>query len=474
VPAPLSDALACARPLLQIWLQLAEEELPAEAEAAPPPPGGAMPATPGGALSGAMGALLRFAERHRRSLNALVRSQPSLLESGFAPLLRCPRLLDFDNKRALLRSRLRAAAQAERAPALRVVVRRPHVLTDSYQQLHLRSGAELRGRLTVQFQGEEGVDAGGVSREWFTILSRAMFDPSFALFVPSEGRDAVFQPNKDSAINPEHLSYFTFCGRVVGKALTDGQLLDAYFTRSFYKHILGQPVGYEDIEAADPDYYAALKWMLENDIEGVLDLTFVAEEEYFGARHVVELVEGGASRAVTEDNKREYVQLITAHRMTGAIRAQTEAFTRGFHDLVPRNLISMFNSSELELLISGLPEIDADDLAANTDYTGYTATSPIIAWFWSVVRAFSREDLARLVMFVTGSSKVPLGGFAALQGLSGPQKFQIHRAYGDASRLPSAHTCFCQLDLPEYASQEELRAKLTLSLHLGGEGFGFA
>ena len=206
----------------------------------------------------------------------------------------------------------------------------------------------------------------------------------------------------------------------------------------------------------------------------MLDLTFVAEEEYFGARHVVELVEGGAARAVTEENKREYVQLITAHRMTGAIRAQTDAFTRGFHDLVPHHLISMFNSSELELLISGLPEIDADDLAAHTEYTGYTATSPTIAWFWNVVRSFSREDLARLVMFVTGSSKVPLGGFASLQGLSGPQKFQIHRAYGGATRLCTAHTCFCQLDLPEYGSQEELREKLLQSLHMGGEGFGFS
>jgi E3 ubiquitin-protein ligase HUWE1 len=188
----------------------------------------------------------------------------------------------------------------------------------------------------------------------------------------------------------------------------------------------------------------------------------------------VELREGGAATAVTEENKREYVHLVTAHRMTGAIRQQTEAFTKGFHDLVPHELVAPFNAAELELLISGLPEIDVDDLQAHTEYTGYTAASPIIAWFWAVVRGMTAEDLARFVMFVTGSSKVPLGGFAALQGISGPQRFQIHRAYGGGSRLCTAHTCFNQLDLPDaYASQEELRERLLLAIREGGEGFGF-
>jgi len=231
----------------------------------------------------------------------------------------------------------------------------------------------------------------------------------------------------------------------------------------------------EDIEAIDPEYYTALKWMLDNDITGVLDHTFVAEEEYFGARNTVELKPGGASVAVTEENKREYVQLITAHRMTGAIKQQTDAFTRGFNDLVPHRLLSMFNAQELELLISGLPEIDIDDLQANTEYHGgFTPTSPVVAWFWSVVRGLSKEDLARLLMFVTGSSKVPLGGFSTLQGISGPQKFQIHKAYGGSTRLCSAHTCFNQLDLPEYSSAEELKERLLTAIHEGGTGFGFA
>lgn len=97
----------------------------------------------------------------------------------------------------------------------------------------------------------------------------------------------------------------------------------------------------------------------------------------------------------------------------------------------------MFNDHELELLISGLPEIDVDDLRANTEYQGYSSSSTVITWFWEVVREMDEQDLALLVQFVTGTSKVPLEGFKALQGVSGPQKFQIHKAYGPSDRLPS-------------------------------------
>lgn len=80
-----------------------------------------------------------------------------------------------------------------------------------------------------------------------------------------------------------------------------------------------------------------------------------------------------------------------------------------------QDLINMFNDHELELLISGLPEIDVDDLRGNTEYTGYTPAARQIQWFWEIVAALSKEDLALLVQFVTGTSKVPLEGFKALQ-----------------------------------------------------------
>ncbi|XP_023632661.1 E3 ubiquitin-protein ligase UPL1 [Capsella rubella] len=422
----------------------------------------------------------KFAEKHRRLLNSFVRQNPSLLEKSLSMMLKAPRLIDFDNKKAYFRSRIRHQHDQHISGPLRISVRRAYVLEDSYNQLRMRSPQDLKGRLNVQFQGEEGIDAGGLTREWYQLLSRVIFDKGALLFT-TVGNDATFQPNPNSVYQTEHLSYFKFVGRMVAKALFDGQLLDVYFTRSFYKHILGVKVTYHDIEAVDPDYYKNLKWLLENDVSDILDLTFSmdADEE----KHILyektevtdyELKPGGRNIRVTEETKHEYVDLVAGHILTNAIRPQINAFLEGFNELIPRELVSIFNDKELELLISGLPEIDFDDLKTNTEYTSYTAGSPVIHWFWEVVKAFSKEDMARFLQFVTGTSKVPLEGFKALHGISGPQRLQIHKAYGAPERLPSAHTCFNQLDLPEYQSKEQLQERLLLAIHEASEGFGFA
>jgi len=160
------------------------------------------------------------------------------------------------------------------------------------------------------------------------------------------------------------------------------------------------------------------------------------------------------------------------NKLTTAIKAQIKSFLEGFHELIPKQLISIFNELELELLISGLPDFDIDDLRNNTEYTGYSADSQVIQWFWQTARAFNREEKALLIQFVTGTSKVPLDGFKALQGMHGPQKFQIHRVH-KSKGLPSAHTCFNQLDLPEYESYEDLRKYVLLAIREGAVGFGF-
>ncbi|ONM32432.1 E3 ubiquitin-protein ligase UPL1 [Zea mays] len=424
-------------------------------------------------------AFVKFSEKHRRLLNAFIHQNPGLLEKSFSLMLKIPRLIDFDNKRAYFRSKIKHQYDHHHHNPVRISVRRSYILEDSYNQLRMRSPQDLKGRLTVHFQGEEGIDAGGLTREWYQSLSRVIFDKSALLFT-TVGNDLTFQPNPNSVYQTEHLSYFKFAGRVVGKALFDGQLLDAHFTRSFYKHILGVRVTYHDIEAIDPAYYKNLKWMLENDISDVLDLTFSmdADEEkliLYEKAEVTdcELIPGGRNIRVTEENKHQYVDRVAEHRLTTAIRPQINAFLEGFNELIPRELISIFNDKELELLISGLPDIDLDDLKANTEYSGYSIASPVIQWFWEIVQGFSKEDKARFLQFVTGTSKVPLEGFSALQGISGPQRFQIHKAYGSTNHLPSAHTCFNQLDLPEYTSKEQLQERLLLAIHEANEGFGF-
>lgn len=383
-----------------------------------------------------------FTEKHKKVLNIMVRNNPTLMSGSFALLVRNPKMLEFDNKRNYFSQQLhKRTTHRDSFGMLQLNVRRQYVFEDSYHQLQGRTGEEIKnGKLAVRFYDEEGMDAGGVTREWFSVLARQMFDPNYALFITSAADKLTYQPNRDSAVNPDHLSFFKFVGRVIGKAIYDGRLLDAYFTRSFYKHILGRTVDYRDVEALDPEYYKSLVWILENDITDIFDLTFSMETDFFGTKETIDLKPDGRNIPVTEANKREYVTLVTEQKLTTAIKDQINAFVQGFHDVIPASLIKIFNEQELELLISGLPDIDIDDWKNNTEYEGYVSGSSPVQWFWRAVRSFDQEERAKLLQFATGTSKVPLEGFSQLQGSSGVQKFQIHKDYGPNNRLPSAHT----------------------------------
>lgn len=158
-------------------------------------------------------AFVKFSEKHRKLLNAFLRQNPGLLEKSFSLMLKVPRFIDFDNKRAHFRSKIKHQHDHHHSP-LRISVRRAYILEDSYNQLRLRSTQDLKGRLTVHFQGEEGIDAGGLTREWYQLLSRVIFDKGALLFT-TVGNESTFQPNPNSVFQTEHLSYFKFVGRVV-------------------------------------------------------------------------------------------------------------------------------------------------------------------------------------------------------------------------------------------------------------------
>ncbi|KAL4078441.1 hypothetical protein V8B97DRAFT_1881842 [Scleroderma yunnanense] len=416
-----------------------------------------------------------FTDAHRKILNVMVRNNPSLMSGSFSLLVHNPRVLDFDNKRNYFTQQLhRRPHSREHYGTLQLNVRRARVFEDSFQYLQRKTGDQIKyGKLSVRFYDEEGVDAGGVTREWFQILARQMFDPNYALFQPCAADKLTYQPNKNSWVNPEHLSFFKFVGRVIGKAIYDGRLLDAYFAKSLYRQLLGKPVDYRDVEWVDPEYYNSLCWILEND-PTPLELTFSVEADEFGRNRIFPLKPGGESIPVTQENRREFVQLSAIFRLYSSITEQIENLVAGFYEIIPKDLIVIFNEQELELLISGTPDIDVDEWRAATEYNGYNSSDPVIVWWWRALKSFNREERAKVLSFATGTSRVPLNGFSELQGVQGVQRFSIHRAYGDPDRLPQAHTCFNQIDLPQYSSYEMLRQQLLLAINEGGEGFGFA
>ncbi|XP_037933136.1 E3 ubiquitin-protein ligase HUWE1-like [Teleopsis dalmanni] len=419
---------------------------------------------------------LSFAEKHRKVLNQILRQTSTHLSDGpFAVLVDHTRILDFDVKRKFFQTELERIDEGVRREENTVSVRRVTVFEDSFRVLYRLGPEEWKNRFYVVFEDEEGQDAGGLLREWYVIISREIFNPMYALFCVSPGDRVTYMINPSSHANPNHLSYFKFVGRVIAKAIHDNKLLECYFTRSFYKHILGKQIKYTDMESQDYDFYKGLDYLMQHNISTLgYELTFSTEVQEFGVTQVRDLIPNGRNIAVTEENKFEYVQLVCQLKMSDSIRQQLDAFLEGFYDIIPKHLISIFNEQELELLISGLPDIDIEDLKANTEYHKYCSKSIQIQWFWRSLRSFDQADRAKFLQFVTGTSKVPLQGFSSLEGMNGIQKFQIHRDDRSTDRLPCAHTCFNQLDLPMYKSYEKLRNSLMKAIHECSEGFGFA
>lgn len=395
-----------------------------------------------------------------------ITSSPPSSSSSSSPSSSEPRYSrDFQAKRAHFRTSLHRAVPS--APGTcPIPVKRSEMLESSFRAVMALGATDLTRRLDVRFDSERGLDYGGVSREWFYLLSHELFNPYYGLFEYAAVDNYTLQINPRSHVNPDHLAYFEFAGRVVGMALYHDRLLDAFFTRPFYKAVLGLPVTIAD---ADPALQSTLQWTLDNDPTS-LDLTFTVDEELFGEVQHVELVTGGAEMAVTEANKRVYVDRVLQHKYVRSCEVQMARFLRGLHAIIPRDLIRVFDEKELELLIGGITSIDLNDWKAHTVYTGYTATSQVVRWFWEAVVSYTAEERARLLQFATGTSRVPLAGFAELYGSNGPCKFGIAMR-GDVIDLPRAHTCFNRIDLPPYTSYQMLREKLTKAIEMS-DGFG--
>ncbi|XP_020820078.1 E3 ubiquitin-protein ligase HECW1 isoform X2 [Phascolarctos cinereus] len=368
---------------------------------------------------------------------------------------------DFEAKLRNFYRKLEAKGFGQGPGKIKLIIRRDHLLEGTFNQVMAYSRKELqRNKLYITFVGEEGLDYSGPSREFFFLLSQELFNPYYGLFEYSANDTYTVQISPMSAFVENHLEWFRFSGRILGLALIHQYLLDAFFTRPFYKALLRLPCDLSDLEYLDEEFHQSLQWMKDNNITDILDLTFTVNEEVFGQVTERELKSGGANTQVTEKNKKEYIERMVKWRVERGVVQQTEALVRGFYEVVDSRLVSVFDARELELVIAGTAEIDLNDWRNNTEYRGgYHDGHIVIRWFWAAVERFNNEQRLRLLQFVTGTSSVPYEGFAALRGSNGLRRFCIEK-WGKITSLPKAHTCFNRLDLPPYPSYSMLYEKL--------------
>ncbi|KAF8976647.1 putative E3 ubiquitin-protein ligase [Entomortierella lignicola] len=355
-------------------------------------------------------------------------------------------------------------AELQQAPLLILRVHRNNLIEDSLTQLS-RNESDLDKSLRIEFIGEDGVDAGGLRKEWFLLLVRQLFDPQYGMFVyDDQSSHCWFNP-----ASFESLDQFYLVGIVIGLAIYNSTILDLPLPLAGYKKLLNTPLVLEDLAAFRPDLAKGFDQLLnyeDDDVEDVFCLTFVGVYEAYGESREVPLIPGGENIPVTNLNKRDYVERYANFVMNTSISDQFESFRHGFYLVCGGHALSLFRPEEIEFLVRGSAEpLDIDQLRSVTVYEGFNDDHEVIRNFWSIFKEFEDKNQRRLLQFITASDRYPATGIANLS-------FKITcMGSHDSNRYPTTHTCFNQLCLYNYKGKDKLKNMLLRAMN-ESEGFG--
>ncbi|KAF9330992.1 putative E3 ubiquitin-protein ligase [Podila minutissima] len=355
-------------------------------------------------------------------------------------------------------------AELQQAPLLILKVRRNNLIEESLTQLS-RNEMDLKKSLRIEFIGEDGVDAGGLRKEWFLLLVRQLFDPQFGMFVYDDQSSYCW-------FNPasfESHDQFYLVGVVIGLAIYNSTILDLPLPLAVYKKLLNTPATLEDLATFRPDLAKGFDQLLnyeDDDVEDVFCLNFVGSYEAYGESVEKPLMPDGENIPVTNHNKRQYVERYANFIMNSSISDQFESFRRGFYLVCGGHALSLFRPEEIEFLVRGSAEpLDIDQLRSVTVYEGFNDEHEVIKNFWSIFKEFDDKNQRRLLQFITASDRYPATGIANLS-------FKITcMGSHDSQRYPTTHTCFNQLCLYNYKGRDKLRNMLMRAMN-ESEGFG--
>lgn len=347
----------------------------------------------------------------------------------------------------------------------RLTVRRGTVYDDAFEALHEK--ASLKGRIQVQFmsqQGiaERGIDGGGLFKEFLLEFMKEAFDPNNGLWKISANQELY--PNPDSSLaTGSSLHHYQFIGRMLGKAVYEGILLELRLAPFFLNSILGHRNHLHDLQSLDPEIYRNVIHLKSLSDPGEVGLTFSVSRQCGSKTVDFDLVPGGSNIEVTKDNYVHYISRLSSFRLNEEFRPQTEAFLTGFSSLISLKWIQMFKPREMQLVIGGSDDgFDVQKMRLACTYShGYHPSQPYIQAFWEVVSEMDAEERGLLLRFITSCSKPPLQGFGSLHP---PLCIACVNIENDGDRLPTASTCVNFLKLPKYSSKEVLQEKLLFAI----------
>ncbi|GAB9465850.1 Hect e3 ubiquitin ligase [Globisporangium polare] len=349
----------------------------------------------------------------------------------------------------------------------------------------------LHSPLRVQFMNEPGIDAGGIVREWFGLVVNEFLNETTGLFqcihTSDDGIAYTINPNASIAVD-EYLLHLRAFGRLLGKALLEGHLVSAPLTDVMFKHILGVPISFADLQTVDRKLAHSLQLLWETpltDSTGAGDGTGEGDDEdgdpyaldfsiYHTAMGTVDLKPNGRNIKVTERNKKEYVTLFVQWHLANSVADEIGALVSGIYDVVPVHLLAPFDYKELRLLLCGSPKIDLNDWEEHTMVVGKKARSVmrLTTWFWRILRSLPPVQQGHILQFATGSARVPIQGFKALTASDGRLcPFTINCLPKHECPFLRAYTCFNRLDVPLYRNEKEFEQAIAMLLQMEVTGF---
>uniref|UniRef100_A0A336LYC2 CSON004352 protein n=1 Tax=Culicoides sonorensis TaxID=179676 RepID=A0A336LYC2_CULSO len=331
-------------------------------------------------------------------------------------------------------------------------VTRENIVDDTIRELALYQASDLKKPLKIKFYGEEAEDAGGVRKEFFMLLIKEILDPKYGMFkYYSESRYIWF--SEDSF---EGEGMYTLIGILCGLAIYNYTIIDLPFPIALYKKLLKEPVNLSDIKILSPVLGNSLQSILDyeaSDLIDVFNLTFEISREVFGETKTFELKPGGDSIYVTQENKKEFVDLYVDFVLNKSVESHFNGFYQGFMKVCGGRILELFRAHELMEVVIGNEEYDWNIFEEEAEYkNGYLSSDETVRWFWEVFHELSLEEKKKFLLFLTGSDRIPIMGMKALKIFIQPTT--------DDKCLPVAHTCFNLLDLPRYKTKERLKYKL--------------
>ena len=343
----------------------------------------------------------------------------------------------------------------------KLCIRRNNIIEDTLNEVS-KYPDKLQYPLKVEFIGEEAEDEGGVRKEFFMLVTRKLFDVNYGMFIYNE-KTRLFWFNSNSF---EAKIKYELIGIVLGLALFNGVILDIKFPIAIYKKLLGIEPCLNDLKEYDPELYNSLNFLIntnDQNLEENLDSNFTVSVDKFGEKITIPLKPNGENIMINFENKNEYVELYLNWFFNESIKEFYNSFENGFYRVFDKKLSKILSPQELELIICGTQHLDFKELQNAVRYEDYDKNSITIKFLWEILMEFNEEEKKKFLFFVTGCDRAPIDGLSSLP-------FEISRN-ANIDELPSSHTCFNHLILPDYQNKELMKAKILTAINYS-EGFG--